>query len=157
MTLERMYKWFVPFFQNRTTKNPTSPLETPLITLIRRNRPNHDNDDNYTNDGAQNNDHLAIFPPIFSFQRSRALFELRRSFLQRICSVVQLRQFRITFQNLLHVHFHYADNLIHLGLSLLKSFTLRTRRTLIATSSRLTTRRWLRHVCKKYRLFNDEK
>ncbi len=67
-------------------------------------RPDDDDDEEHDGDGAHDDDHLDILPPVLAFESRRRALELRRAFLQRVRTIVQLRQLLIAFQDLLDVH-----------------------------------------------------
>lgn len=55
--------------------------------------------------------YLAVLPPILVFQFGSAALELRRSGLQGVSSVVQLRQLLVSLQDFVHIHTHDVHHL----------------------------------------------
>jgi hypothetical protein len=77
------------------------------------------------NNRAHDDDHLDILPPVLAFQGSRRLLELGGAFLESICNeksrefetylqrigtIVQLRQLLITLEDLFDVHLKINEN-----------------------------------------------
>lgn len=50
--------------------------------------------------------YLAILPPVFSLQLGSTCFKLGGSCLQRICTVIQLRELLVSFQHFIHIDSH---------------------------------------------------
>lgn len=85
---------------------------------------------------------------MFSLQFAGLLFELRRSVLQRIGTLIEFAQFLVTFQHLFHVYAHDADHFVDFGLRLLQAL-LGGRLLLLLTIAR---RRWWRGQNRKTEL-----
>ncbi|GMT08902.1 hypothetical protein PFISCL1PPCAC_199 [Pristionchus fissidentatus] len=88
-------------------------------------RPHDNDDDENGSDGAHDDDHLDVLPPVLALESGSRLLELRGSLLECVGAVVQLRQLRVALQHLLHVDLQDADDLVDLGLRLLQPLVLR--------------------------------
>lgn len=95
----------------------TPPLSVTTLGITPNN--DDDNDDDY--DSYQNGPHLAVLPPVLPLELGGTGLKLGGSGLQRVCSVIQLRQLLVTFQHFVHIDTHDVHHLIHLSLRLLQA------------------------------------
>lgn len=77
--------------------------------------PDQKDEDQKSDDNADDDLHLHVFPELLPFNSDGRAVELLRPLLQALGPVLQLGQLSVPFQHFLHIFLHDVLNLVHLA------------------------------------------